>query len=293
VERALHRLSYGVSRDLPSPEWKVRGTLALSLSDDRVGTTSERTVGQALTTTLFWRRTRGDGYFEVRGGPLVGALEPAHGDPEVGYGGTAGVTALRSSTANTQLTYDVTYARNMPGARGWAFSQAAMGSADLRLGVGILRGTLQATGERRESVLLGPGASRSASAQASYLVRRSEVAAQAGLQDGFSAIPSREVTGDGLFIGPAYDSHSWFAALTASTRPWTYVLLRGRLRHTVRDLPDRPALSESEAFAAVELTYGALRLALEETYVISEIPTGTVRLNQVFIKAYRAFGSRF
>jgi hypothetical protein len=288
-ERSQHRLTYALLRVLPDPEWRIRGQVDVAFTEDRLGDATRRASGQSLGGTLFWRRQRGSNVFEVRGGPTVGVLEPDGQDAVLGYGGTAGLTYVRQAAIVTQTGYELSYGSDLQGIPGWTLRQQAYGSAEGRLGHGLLRGSLQASADRRDNDLFGSGASRALSAALGYRVARGDLRLDAGVQDGLvGAAP-----GDGLFLAPPFDSHVRFATLSGSYGLFRYVTVRAHLRRTSRDLPDRPPLGEQEAYASLELAYGALRFAVEDKYVAAEVPTGELRVNQVFFRVSRVLGTRY
>jgi hypothetical protein len=288
-ERARHRLAYALLRVLPDPEWRIRGQLDVAFTQDRLGDVEARAAGQSVGGLLYWRRERGADVLEVRGGPRVGVLEPEGEDPLLGYGGTAGLTYVRHAAITTQGGYEASYASDLDGFEGWTLRQQAYGSAEGRLGRGSLRGSLQAAADRRAGGLTGAGASRSLTASVGYRVARGDLRLDGGLQEGLvGAAP-----GDALFLAPPFDSRVVFATLGASRTLLRYFTLRGHVRYASRDLPDRTPLDEREAYASLELVYGALRFAVEDRYVASEIPTGELRVNQVLLRVSRVLGTRY
>lgn len=291
VERTRHRVGYSVERIMPNPEWRLRGDLRVAYSEDRLEQGTARTAGESLGLTAFWRRTRKPDTFELHAGPNVGLLQPEGGGTRVGYGARAGGFMTRLVGAvSTSVSYDLTYARDLDADAGWGISQAAIGSASGRLGRGSLRGSLQLAANRRDHPLLGTAATRSITATSEYGWQRNNLYLQASMQDGGDGLSGG--VRDGLFIAPAFESHTRSAALGAATSPWSFLTLRGRLRYASSDLPDRPSTDEKEAFGAVEYVYGALRISLEDRYVIAATGGGELRVNQVFLRASRTIGSR-
>ena len=293
VERTQHSLGYSAGGDLPFPEWSIRAGATAIYDQNQLGTSNTWDAGQQAFALVTWTRNSPGTSVSLRGGPTLGVIEPQNHDAQVAYGATVGVIHSRTAAATTSLSYDLSYDQNLGATRGWGFRQQASGSADMHIGLGVLRGSLIASADRRETDLFGATASRTLAATASFRVRVSELLFQAGRQDGtLGALPSNSL-GDGIFVAPAFNSHSWYVILGGNSQLTRYLTVRGHLRHTSTDVPDRPVLNEEEAQAALDLGYGALRIALEETYVITEVPGGQVRTNQVFLRAYRTFGSRF
>jgi len=294
LEREQQRLGYAVQMPLANPEWRIRGNVDAGHARNRVNANEQQVTTQSVGATVYWRRVRPDGLVEVRGGPSVGLLEPDGGDVELGYGATAGTTLGHSWAAiDGQFSYDVTYLSDLVGDDGSAFQQQLSASADGRLGGGVARAQLLASGERRLSKLFGDGANRSLTAVGGYGRGRYDTELRMGLRDGIAGSISESVSGDGLFLPAPYNSHVLFASLSASARLTRFLSARGLVRRTSSDLPDRPTLDETEARASLHLNYGALGLALEERYVVTETLGGTGKFNQVWIRAYRMFGSRY
>jgi hypothetical protein len=293
LERTHHRLSYGLERPFPNREWRLVTQLRVSYADDRVDGTPTRTGGESLGLATYWRREQGPGRrVEVHAGPTVALLHPADADTRLGWGASAGGSINRPVGAvQTSASYDVSYESDVDAQAGWSFSQTALGAATGRLALGTLRGSLQLSAQRRQSPLLGGAATRSAVLTTSYGWSRHELNLQAAIQDGAAGTVSG--VQDGLFLAPSYSSHHRSLSFAASTSPWTFLSLRARLRYLVTDLPDRPSTDEKEAYAGVEYVYGSLRFALEDRYVIAGAPGGSTRYNQVFVRAYRAFGARY
>lgn len=293
LERTHHQLAYAMERRFPSPEWRIRGRVRVSYADDRVGGVPTRTGGESLGLLTYWRRDQGPGdRVEVHAGPTVALLHPADSDTRLGWGATAGGVLNRPVGAvQTSASYDLSYATDVDAQAGWRFSQSALGSATGRLGLGTLRGSLNLSAQRRESPLLGGAASRSVLLTTAYGWSRHELSLQGAIQDGAEGTVSG--VQDGLFLAPGFSSRHRMLTFAASTSPWSFLALRARLRYLLTDLPDRPSTDEKEAYAAVEYVYASLRFAIEDRYVIAGGLGGETRYNQVFVRAYRAFGSRF
>jgi hypothetical protein len=293
VERAVHALSLMADRGISDTEFRVRGTLQLSYADDRIGDVPQRSEGESLTVLAFWRREQKDGArTELHAGPTVGLLQPSQGGSRAGYGGTGGGYLSRELGAvQTFASYDLTYGRDVDAEAGWTLTQTIQGTASGRLALGTLRGSVQVLTQRRDSPLFGGSANRAVTVMSSYLWRTYELNLQATLQDGADGTVSG--VKDGLFLPPGYDTHQRSVLFGAATTPWPFLGLRARVRYGLTDLPDRPSLDEKEVYGAIEYIYGALRFGLEDRYVIEATTTGRTRFNQVLVRAYRSFGSRF
>jgi hypothetical protein len=290
--RSFQRVAYGYQRAL-APEWRLRLTAAGSYNEETVLGELERAAGQSLEPLLAWRREREGTYTEIHGGPVVGVLEPEGGDVRPGYGGTAGFQFGRPvGNFEGQLGYDVRFRSDLDGQRGWSVVQQLVGGARGRLGVGTVRGQLVASADRRQDDARGSGATRSVVGTAGYDWSRNQLALQLGVQDG-TAGALQNVSGDGFFIRAPFQSHSRYVTASASSQPFRHLGGRVAYRYTSTDAPDRPSYTQQEATAALDLSYGALRLSLEDRYSLTDTATGSVRDNQVFLRAARVFGSRY
>jgi len=288
VEQTQQTLGYSILRTLPDPVWRIRVDASASMGESRNGDVRERTGAESLSATAYWRRAAGQNFVELRAGPSLGLLQATGASPTFGYGGLGGFTGGRAFGAVVvNGNYELRYSNDL-GMQGWVLGQQATLGATGPLGGGDLSGQLAASSDRRESTLYGSTATRTITATATYRWLRSQAELQFLLSDG-----GQGVSGDGLFVPTGYDSRTTTTTLNASTLVWRYFTLRGRLRYTVTDLPDRPAVTDEEAYGAIELAYGSLRILLEDRYLISEVPGGTAKVNQLFIRLDRLFGSRY
>lgn len=292
VERLSHHLGYSVGGKLPAPEWSLRATADASFDENRENAAVQRTQSQSLTGLLAWRRSGEGSIVELHGGPTVGVFEPDGGGARMGYGATTGVLQSRTASVRTSLSYDVGFDKDVGSDQGWSFRQWATGSADMRVGLSSLQGSLQVTAERRQTTLFGSTGSRSVTGTGTWRLRQTDVTAQLGYQDGTSGRIPGGSSGDGLFIAPAYDSRTAYAQLGAGTILGRFVA-RARVRFGSTDLPDRPAYNETQLYGSLDYSYGALRIGLEDTYVVTDVYGGQYRVNQFLVRAYRVFGSRF
>jgi hypothetical protein len=291
VERLAHQVSYSLAGRLPAPEWSLRGTASANVDETRLNAVVSRSQGQSLAGVLTWRRSVERSVVELHGGPLVGVLEPESGPARLGYGASTGVVHSRNASVRTSLSYDVAFNHDVGVDQGSSLIQTAAGSADMRAGLATLHGSLQLGADRRQSPLFGATGSRSVTGTAAWRMRTTAVSAQLGYQDGTSGRVG-SIGGDGLFIAPAYDSRTAYAHLGAGTTLGRFVT-NARIRFSSTDLPDRPRYSETQLYASVDYAYGALRIGLEDTYVVTDVYGGRFRTNQFLVRAYRIFGSRF
>lgn len=292
-ERASHQVGWLLDHTL-STAWRLRATADLSLLQDRTPGQRSTASGQTVTATATWTRERGAGRLELRAGPQLGLLDPAQGGLRLGYGATAGGTASRTFGAlASQASYDVTYQSDLFGLDGWSLRQVASGRLDRPVGTASLRGSLLLSSERRESAFgigAGRGATRSVLATVGWRWRKLDTQLDASLQ---SNVVGALSGGDGLIIPASFDSHTRSLQAQASWQLYTGLSLLGALRATATDLPDRPRRDDLEARAALTYGYGGLTFSLEDRFVTVEGDGGTTRTNEVFVRAARAFGSRY
>lgn len=291
LERVQHRASYAAGGQLPNPEWALRGSLDGGYEEDRRGTEIARNASQSGTVAVTWRRASADSSTDVGAGPSIGVNEPDHGDAQLGWGAFASVAHSRSGSIQTSFGYSAGFTDNVGPEQGWAFRQAVNGNLGMRMGLASLQATLQGAAERRQSALYGAAASRSLTGIGLWRLRKTDVQLAVGYQDG-TAGSLTSGAADALFIAPAYDSRSAYAQGTVTTALSVFVA-SGRVRYTSTSLPDRPAYSETQVGGAVDYAYGALRIGISDTYVVTDVYGGQLRVNQFLVRAYRAFGSRF
>jgi hypothetical protein len=291
AEGTLQSANLQLQRQLFSPEWRLRTIVGGSITDNRLGTTDVRTAGETLAAIGSWTRSAPGRSFEVRAGPSVGAVQPDGAPSKLGYGFEVGGTMNRSfGELSTQGSYDVTWANDL-GVEGWAVHQTANGGASGPLGVGVLAGSLLLSADRAQTPVFGATAGRSISASSSYRIYQHAIDLQVGISDGISNTFGKNLASDGLFLPAPYNVHQRFALLGLGTRLTRYLGLSSHGRITQSDLPDRPSFSESELFGSMDFYYASLRISAQERYLITQVPGGTSRLNEVFIRVDRVFGS--
>jgi hypothetical protein len=289
AESGRQRLSFGMQRTLPAPEWRVRADASVSYSEERLGETRQRGTGETLTLMALWRRSPGGRHLELRAGPSVGALQAAGAPAKLGHGAKAGAAfGSDAGRPSWQLTYDASYESDLNGAEGWSVRQDLSASADGPVAGGSVRGSLTASALRRQTALFGGGASRSLIANAGYRVGRYDLQLQASLHSALSGTVAGG--GDGLFLPAPYDTQTLSGSLVGTAALTRYLFAEALLRYSSADIPDRPSRSDAEARGSLELRYASLNLGVENRYVISEVPGGTLRFNQVMVRAYRTFG---
>lgn len=291
-ERTEQRLSYWDHRVFVGTPWQLYATGDVSLSEIRNGTAVERASGELVGVQWLWRRLDEQDLVELRLGPQVGARQPA-GGAEFGYGSTAGATGQhRWGQLLGSAAYDLAYENDLYAASGWSLRQNVLTTLSSPLGVGQASAQLQASALRRAGGLLGAGASRSLTLQATYGWQRYQVMALAGLQDGVSGALGEPIRGDGLFLPAPYDTQSRYLTLTGTFGLTDYLWLSGRARASAVSQPDRPDQTEQEVRGTVTWAYAGIFLSLEDRYLVTHVGGATAKDNLFIFRIRRAFGSR-
>lgn len=293
VERFAHQLSWSAFRPVSDSPWSFRGSARASYAEDRLGGATAQAAGQSLGAVAYWRDSQPRGILELRGGGSAGLLEPDSGGTSFGWGATAGVTFTRSLPLPLSLSYDVSYSRDLDARQGWSLRQQAIGQVNGSALGGAWRGALQASASAASGPLLGAAANRALVATLAFRRARWESTLQAGLSEGLLGAAGDDLSGDGLFLAPAFDSRSRNVTLSGSSRIWRYVSARGHARYASSEVPDRPTFDELDFLAAIDFSYGALRFAIEDRYLVTEATGGTAKVNQVWLRFYRTLGSRY
>ncbi len=205
--RAAQQLDYVMERAVHGPEWVLVSRVGANLDEKSLAEVRERTAGQTLGATLSWRKAQADSNVQVFGGPSVGLLEPFDGSVEVGYGGTAGAALQRRWEALTgSAQYAISYGSRV-GTAATTLSQQGSVNAEGPVGTGVLRAHLLLGGDRTNDPLLGTRASRSLTARGEYVRRSWSLFGDSNLRDGVADPLRSPLTGDGIFLAPAYDVH--------------------------------------------------------------------------------------
>lgn len=291
VSRTLQQLEYQIERAVRAPEWLLVGTARANLDDRLLGEERERSAGQSLGATLSWRRRADDRSVEVHGGPSVGLLEPFDGSVELGWGANAGAGLQRvwgRLTGGAQ--YSVAYASTL-GTSGTSLFQQGSLTADGALGLARLRGQLQLNADRTNDRLFGSRASRSLLARGEYARRRYALWLDADARDGVANPLRSPIGGDGLFLAPAYDTHT--RSVGAGARGTLGTLSASASARMINaDLPDRPAQNDLELRAELSYRLGAFGLSVEDRYVTALDSGGDrARVNVLYLRVFRLLGS--
>jgi hypothetical protein len=275
-----------------SEAWNLDTTLDLALTQSRLGAVEDRANGQSLSGIVRWKDRNVGREIELKGGPTIGFLEPAGGGLDFGWGGTAGawMSFFSDAGGSAAIGYDVSFARNLGGAEGWAFRQSLTGNASGQFGGSTVRAVLSGIAERTESPLFGSGARRSLVLTADWQWRRYQLSLVANVADGLAGI-TPDFSGDGLLVGN-YDAHSASIGVTGTAPLWDGLVAVGRFRWSNSDLPDRPSLRESYVSAGVQYFIGLLQLSVEDYYSVSGYEGSRQTQNQVILSLTRTWGGR-
>lgn len=271
----------------------LQGTVTgiASFRQERLGTAEDRGAGQTVSGLLQWEREKGRAFYRAQGSATVGALEPASGDPLLAYGaGAQGHAGVTSGPRRYVARYAIDTANNLRGARSWSLRQTVSGEVDAQLAAAV-HGTarLSFSGERATSALFGSRASRSVSFQSTLVWRRTRFFLEAGVLDGLSGALSAPT--DGLFLPAGYDTHTRFAALSASFEPIRRLTFVALGRYGESSAPDVPSQREASASAILSYSFGYVSLALEDRYRVGGTSAFTDRANEFYVSISRQFSS--
>jgi hypothetical protein len=294
LERTSHLGSYILQRTL-DPQWRLVTTLDGRFDQNRVATDTTREASQSVSAVGQFTRPFSDGMLFLSFGPRLGVLELDGQDTKFGWGTTAVLnTSLRRGTADYTAGYSLSFANDV-GQEGTSVVQTAHVSAQTPVKEALLRGQLNFSAQRRYGTPLVAGALRTVDLTGSWQWRRFTVTGSASVASGLSNTVKDPGSGDGLFLALPYDQHTVTAILGGTATLTRYLDAAASARYTVVDYADRPNLSESELRAALHYGIGALRLTVDERYVISSSSTlGQDRRTSVFfVSVSRAFGNRY
>lgn len=290
-ERTQQAATYVVEHT-PSAAWRLQWTGQAAFATDRLGDVEARSAGESVGLRTYWYDRSGPRSLELHGGPALGALQPSDGGARLAYGALAGARAdWYAGASQASAAYDAEYRRNLDAIEGWAFRQTITASGGWRMTSELNgRALLTVSAGRASSPLFGGTATRSVHLTLGSRWRRYDLSARAGVTSGITGVGAA-ATGDGLLFAP-YDSHSRDASLTATATlsGGLSALLDARVLQS--DFPDRPSQDERGLRGALQYRFGALALALEDTYTVTHAVQQTRRWNLVLVRVSRYFGSR-
>jgi hypothetical protein len=289
--RTFQQVTYQLERPIRAQEWFLSANASANLDDRARDAVRERTAGQTLGATVSWRKRDPERALEVHAGPSFGVLEPFDGAVEFGWGAGAGASLQRTWSGVTGgAQYGVSYGTSL-GTSGTSLSQQGSVSADSAAGLGRLRGSLLATSDRTNDPLFGSRASRSLVARGEYALRLYAVWLDADVRDGVAGALRGTISGDGLFLAPAYDTHT--RSVGGGARGTLGKLLGSAgIRVVNADVPDRPAQNDLELRGEVAFRTGAFGISLEDRYVKSlDAGGGAASVNVFYFRVYRVIGS--
>lgn len=293
LERADQRLEYSLQKNLDAPSWRIIANADVSHIQDRLGTDEEVATGETVGAVVYWRRDPSvPGLFELRGGPSIGYVQPLRRDGFFGFGALAGgVYEATVAPANLRFGYTVDFRSDLR-SEGSSLTQTANASASRPVRGGMATGSLQASSSRNDSDLLGVRLGRSVLAEGAYRYGSYDARLQIGLTDSVNPSLDQSVSGDGLIVAP-YDSHTRYVQVAGSAGFTRSIRGQAQIRFSAVEMPDRPSSTEVDARAGIFFNYGALQLSVEDRFTITSLGDDEMRVNQVLIRLYRAFGSRY
>jgi hypothetical protein len=291
VDSMSQRLQYTADQPLRNPEYFLRGSARLFLSDNRVGAAAERTTGETVGAQLWWHRSTETASHTISGGPEIGFVQPTGGGNDLFYGVTANASSgIQRGIHALSGSYSLGYTSTDGSLGRWTLSQGLAGNVSRPLGTRTLSGQLTASAARSHDRTLGDSASRSLFASASLRGRAWSAELNASLNSTTSAvIPPGQSPGDGLLIPAPFDQHS--ATVRASADARLTPNLSGNVGFGLTSArgPGMPERTATETSAGLSYVFGALSLSLSDRYVTSDF-LGGGRSNYLMVTLNRAFG---
>lgn len=292
IERTHQRLEYGVQRTFADPTWRIQGTADLSHVENRLGASDSKYTGEAAGALLYWRPKREGQFLELRGGPTFGLVHPDGEDPLFGFGLLAGVAhERRLAPATVRGAYTIGFQNDLR-EEGQSLSQNIQLTANVPVRGGSVNANLMAQSARLEGPILGIRSSRTIYATATYRWSSYTAGLQGSLGDSVNPSLDEGFIGDLLLAAP-YDTHSRQLGINGSASFTRRARIHGILLLSSTELPDRPTVAGVEARAGFEFDLGALRLSVEDRYVIADVSGETNRVNQFMVRLHRLFGASY
>lgn len=257
-----------------------------------VGTESRAGLGESLGLGLLWQRPQPWGAIGATLGGNIGLVQPDTGGLELSYGGQASGTLTRIfGKGSGTAAYSIGYSFGGPAVSGYTLQQLARIEANYRpVEHSLVRLYFNAAAARREDTFLGTFFNRGISANLDGNWTQHAVQLSGGITDGVDAALINPAASDGLFLPVAYNTHTKFLQLTAST---TFdggrlgLRLSGRLAENTA--PNRPAEMAGGVTAAAWYTIGKFRLTVEDRLLLGGGGGATYRENVLMIRLTRDF----
>ena len=278
--------SYGWNED-----WTFNGTASVERGEDRLGTETRDTSGEAVGAGARWQRAFGDYTWNASADGSVGSTRALGQDLfAYGLGAAGGVNTTLSGWASG-LSLATSFSSNLLGQAGWSVRNSVSGQSETRLSLGIgLRGRLQLIDTRQHSEFLGDSSNQTALLQlaASYRVHFAELSV--GQTNGSAQnlvdpalnpnLPSR------------FNTRSSFVTATGNTLLAPSLGLEALARYLSTTSPG--GLHTWETAFNLRLLYriGLFDLSAEDRYSVGG--SGSVsRVNVFLVRATRTFGMGF
>jgi len=290
-------LTHGVST---SGFYRYRPSLGFTLSAGanfgvaRNGTEEQRISGQQVGAGAQWSHESSGQRVQLDGGASVGAVEPRPADVQLAYGANGGVSYNRPiGQWSGALSYSIGYSSGLGGLVGSSFTQSLSASSSGRLGKIQTSASASASASRAGTPLLGTSFSRAASLSGGASYQRWHSELLAGLSDGLSEALRGPGLSDGLFLSPAFNTHSRFVTLSFTYKTFYRLEWSAVGRYLESTSPGRPKQWERGGSLVVNFPYGLFMLSIEDR--ISQGGTGDTWTtgNAMFVRVSRAFGARF
>jgi hypothetical protein len=276
-------------------EYSLRPQLALSLVEQRNGTTGSRTTGEWATVYFRWLRRGGSATYDLQAGPVVGFLQDDQGTSSFGHGVTANgtVTLPLWDGFTGGGNYALSYSNNLGGAQGWALGQVLSLFANGPLWSGQLGAQFLATAGRTWTPVFGDFASRNLRLDASWTLERFILRGSIDVGSGIAGNPTDLRAGDGLFVPLPFDSNAVFSSLGAQAS--TLWGLTGSIngRYGTSSAPGQPALTQYGADASISYALPAFSVGIEDRYNVYDAASGRSSTNMVQFRIFRGFGNPF
>jgi hypothetical protein len=292
-ERERIRQSLSASREIVhSATWETVWPANLTLNQERANGLEDSAYGASTGPLLRWRGRAPNRELLAEAGPVLGVLKPTDASSRLGTGAHWRGYAAWTRMFRYSLAYNGDYGRNLDATRGWSLSQAVTGDVEGPLWAGRGSTALTVSATRMNADFFGANAARDVVLTSSLAWRRLSLRLDAGLRDGTSSAVGG-VSGDALFIPSAFDSHSQFAALSATALLAPRLSATARTRYARISGPELPDQEEASLLGALQYAFGEVQLALEERYTAGGPSSFDRRINEVFVRVSRTFDARF
>jgi hypothetical protein len=294
VERHTQNAGQLLQYDV-APEWTLLETLTVSRNDDTVGADSIRAFGQSLAAGARWARARDETRYAVELLASGGYLRPDTGGTFAGAGASLDLQyALVSPARRWAAGLRTSFNSNLQGREGWDLSNDGYASLASEGGPGLraeLRLDLSQAITR--TALFGQRETRLVRLQGVARYVRVTLRAAAGLSEGLAdlanqgALPGIPVLPDKLKTRTAYAQGQAEAAF------WrTGLSGLASLNWLRNSSPGRPNTDEVGLSVALVYNLGLFTLSLEDRYTIGSVENTVVKVNYLFARVTRNFGSK-